>query len=246
MKIKYRLSSSTDNIFRFKQFSVDQTGCAMKVNTDGVLLGVLSEAGVAGRVLDIGTGTGVIALILAQRMASANIKAIEIDQSAAITARRNFERSIFNSRLEILHTPFEDFFKGSKEKFDLIVSNPPFFIDSLKSDDQFKGIARHTDQIFFENLMEGSALHLTDDGLLELIVPVRLSETLQALGRKSGLILRQKISICSFPDSLPHREILVFAFRSGETALSRFVIYNKPKEYSMAYQEALKDFFTIF
>ena len=131
-QIIFPLSSTKNNIFNFKQFAVDQSGCAMKVNTDGVLLGVLAEAELPARILDIGTGTGVIALILAQRYASATITAVEIDENAAKTAGANFSQSVFNSRLQLFHSPFEVYFEENREnKFDLIVSNPPFFIVSL-------------------------------------------------------------------------------------------------------------------
>jgi len=241
------LTATKSNIFRFKQFAVDQSGCAMKVNTDGVLLGVLCGTRSPRHILDIGTGTGVISLILAQRFPSAHIKAVEIDEAAARTAEQNFERSTFNTRLKLIHTSFEDYFKSNEQhKFDLIVSNPPFFIDSLRSDDLFKGIARHTDQVFFQDLLSESARHLQPDGQLVLIVPLRISEILQALALQSGLNLQRKISICSFPDSVPHRDILSFGFSPDEAVFSRFVIYDKPKEYSAAYRAALKDFFTIF
>ncbi|NEU09420.1 methyltransferase [Flavihumibacter sp. R14] len=219
----------------------------MKVNTDGVLLGVLCESEAPRRILDIGTGTGVVSLILAQRFSSAHITAVEIDKAAAMTARANFERSNFDSRLELIHTPVEKYYEThSPGKFDLIVSNPPFFIDCLRSDDQFKGVARHTDQLFFENLLRDSAMHLEAAGKLVLIVPVRISEFLKTSAIQFGLRLQKSIGICSFPDSAPHREILTLGFNAPQTVLSRFIIYDKPKEYSVEYRTALQDFFTIF
>ncbi len=121
-------------MFQFKQFSVDQTGCAMKINADGVLLGAMADANKPAKILDIGTGTGVIALMLAQRYTDAKIDAIEIDADAAQTAKRNFTASAFADRLSVYASGFESYFEQfPKRKYDLIVSNPPFYIDSLKS-----------------------------------------------------------------------------------------------------------------
>lgn len=219
----------------------------MKVNTDGVLLGVMAEAESPQNVLDIGTGTGVIALILAQRFPSAKITAVEIDEKAAFTAANNFSDSIFNSRLKLFHSSFEDYSRqSSNKKFDLIVSNPPFFIDSLRSDNALKGIARHTDQTFFETLLHDSARHLEKNGQFILIVPLTISKMVEKLGLTAGLYLQKKISIRSFSDSAPHREIISLGFTHNNAECGNFVIYEKPKVYSEEYQALLKDFFTIF
>jgi tRNA1Val (adenine37-N6)-methyltransferase len=122
------------DLFRFKQFSVDQTGCAMKINTDGVLLGALAQAENPKHILDIGTGTGVIALMLAQRFTTAKIDAVEIDIIAAETAGTNFKNSPFSDRVTVFPKNFESFFDDNRErKYDLIISNPPFHINSLES-----------------------------------------------------------------------------------------------------------------
>src|SRR6187402_1935311 len=116
------------SMFQFKQFTVDQSGCAMKINTDGVLLGALTEANNPQRILDIGTGTGVIALMLAQRFPGAKTDAVEIDEAAAVTAGRNFKASKFTKKLQGYHLGFEEYFRQNPDqKYDLIVSNPPFY-----------------------------------------------------------------------------------------------------------------------
>jgi len=137
-------------MFQFKQFSVDQSGCAMKINTDGVLLGALADANQPPNILDIGTGTGVIAMMLAQRFTDAHIDAVEIDLSAAQTAERNFKNSAFGDRLSVYHKDFNAFFKENPTKeYDLIVSNPPFHINSLESPKAKKTLAKHTGEGFF-------------------------------------------------------------------------------------------------
>ena len=241
------MSSTKNNIFKFKHFAVDQTDCAMKVNTDGVLLGVLANAVSPKNILDIGTGTGVIALILAQRFSSAKITAVEIDEKAACTASNNFESSIFIARLQLFHSSFEDYFQKNRgNKFDLIISNPPFFIDSLRSDNVLKGIARHTNRVFFENMLRDSANNLESQGELILIVPVTISGLIQKLSLSFGLYLQKKISICSFSNSLPHREILTFGRIASDLEITRFCIYSQPKIYSEEYKHHLKDFLIIF
>ncbi|WAC40317.1 tRNA1(Val) (adenine(37)-N6)-methyltransferase [Pedobacter sp. SL55] len=129
------------NIFRFKQFEVDQSDCAMKINTDGVLLGAMVQHENAERILDVGTGTGVIALMLAQRFPKAQVHAVEIDEQASATASRNFENSVFSERLTNNNISIEQF--NSPEKFDLIVTNPPFFVNDYKNAEPKKEIARH-------------------------------------------------------------------------------------------------------
>ncbi len=219
----------------------------MKINTDGVLLGALANSDNPKAILDIGTGTGVIALMLAQRFDAAKIAAVEIDEKAAGTAANNFANSIFNSRLQLFHSSFEDYFQQNNgSKFDLIVSNPPFFIDSLRSDNALKGIARHTDQLFFETLLCDSAKHLENNGELVLIVPLTISQLIVKLGITFGLHLQKEISIHSFSNSLPHRQILFLGFKSRKGEHRKFVIYDKPKQYSTDYKALLKDFFTIF
>jgi len=234
-------------VFKFKQFSVDQTGCAMKINTDGVLLGALAGIGHPETILDIGTGTGVIAMMLAQRFPDALIDAVEIDESAAKTAATNFDKSPFAERLSLNPTSFEDFFVGHPgKKYDLIVSNPPFYINSLQSPGVEKNLAKHTNADFFERLLKDVAEHLTEEGLLCLISPIETAELVEALATKLGLYLQDVTEIKSYPDSAPHRQILTFGLSQTTLWGSELVIYDAPKVYSMQYEMALKDFFTIF
>jgi tRNA1Val (adenine37-N6)-methyltransferase len=234
-------------IFRFKQFNVDQTGCAMKINTDGVLLGALAEADQPKSILDIGTGTGVIALMLAQRFSEAQIDAVEIDPVAAQTAERNFINSPFSERLSIHPFGFERFFdRHPEKKYNLIVSNPPFFVNSLKSPKANKKLAKHTDEDFFKRLIHGLSMHLTVNGLAHLILPLDTAELVKNIALGDNLFVRKTIDVYSYKDSAPHREILVLSLDNAKTLDEQFVIYDEPKMYSKQYQESLKDFFTIF
>lgn len=235
------------NVFRFKQFSVDQTGCAMKINTDGVLLGALADVDDPENILDIGTGTGVIALMLAQRFPSAQIDAVEIDSSAAQTAGKNFENSPFANRTNIFPSDFQSFFKDNPaKKYDLIISNPPFHLNSLESPEAKKSLAKHTGNEFFKVLIEGAARHLKDEGLLWLILPLEAADLVKEFTKEIGLHLQKIITIHSFENDAPHREIVAFSLIDRKIIGSHFVIYKEPKIYSEMYIRALKDFFTIF
>jgi tRNA1Val (adenine37-N6)-methyltransferase len=234
-------------IFKFKQFSVDQTGCAMKINTDGVLLGALVGADKPLSILDIGTGTGVIALMLAQRFADARIDAVEIDESAAITAQSNFKDSPFADRLTLFLTGFADFFAGHPDKkYDLIVSNPPFYINSLQSPGVKKNLAKHAGDGFFESLISDVAEHLTENGSCWLVLPIETAELVKALAAQHQLYPQKIIKVHSFKNDEPHREILALGFGNARQEEEGLVIYDEPKVYSRQYQDVLKNFLTIF
>src|ERR1700761_6457123 len=183
-------------MFRFKQFNVDQTGCAMKINTDGVLLGALAETDHPKTILDIGTGTGVIALMLAQRFGQAQIDAVEIDESAARTANLNFGRSAFANRMQTYTMSFGEFFEQHPEKkYDLIVSNPPFYINSLESPGEKKKLAKHTDEGFFADLLQDAAKHLNDKGTFWLILPLQTAQLVNVIAYQYNLNRQKKISV---------------------------------------------------
>lgn len=233
--------------FQFKQFSVDQSGCAMKINTDGVLLGALTEATEPQTILDIGTGTGVIALMLAQRFPGAEIDAIELDPKAAETAGKNFRNSLFAERLSICHESFQQYFEiNPAKKYDLIVSNPPFHIDSLKSSGAERELAKHTDHSFFADLTHYVSQHLSDTGTFWVILPMKAAQLLKELMHGTNLELANTTGIHSFIASEPHRELLAFNNKGSSENFEKFVIYYAEKEYSLQYKNALKEFFTIF
>ena len=167
-------------MFQFQRFTIHQDQCAMKVGTDGVLLGAWAQGG--ERVLDIGTGTGVIALMMAQRYAEAHVVAVDIDEAAVRQARQNADASPFGDRVEVVLSSIQDyatscslsFGEGRGEvpaHFDSIVCNPPFFVDSLKAPDQQRSLARHADTLPFAELMRAAYRLLSDDGDLSVVIP---------------------------------------------------------------------------
>jgi tRNA1Val (adenine37-N6)-methyltransferase len=234
-------------MFQFKQFAVDQSNCAMKINTDGVLLGAMADTNEPNQLLDIGAGTGVIALMLAQRFNNSKIDAVEIDVLAAHTAQSNFANSPFANHLTVHPESFESFFKQHAEnRYDLIVSNPPFYINSLESPKANKTVAKHTDKHFFEVIIAAVFNHLTDKGLFWVILPVQTALLVKPIAVQNKLYLHKIINIYSFPDVVPHREVLVFGFHQQNIIEEKFVIYQQPNIYSEAYKALLKDFLTIF
>jgi len=234
-------------IFRFKQFQVDQQGCAMKINTDGVILGAISgfaADAVNYRALDIGTGTGVIAMMMAQRYDSAVIDAVEIDESAAQAAGRNFTASPFSDRLAVLHNDIAAF--ESANCYDLIVSNPPYFVNDLKSFEKRKSIARHAEDSFFESLVIKSSELLSANGLLWLILPVKQADLVLSLAGSSGLYLNSVVNIQSDVSKPVIRKVICLSKHVELLKEETFYIYESEKVYTDAYRKLLKDFFLAF
>jgi tRNA1Val (adenine37-N6)-methyltransferase len=232
-------------MFQFKQFAIDQTNCAMKINTDGVLLGALAETD-GQNILDIGTGTGVIALMLAQRFAIATVDAVEIDEHAAETADSNFKNSIFADRVNLYAEGFESYLNNSAKKYDLIVSNPPFYINSLESPKAKKNIAKHAGGDFFENLVKAVASKLTESGTCWLILPLDTADLVKGVATREGLNLQKLVSLRSFDGSAPHREILVFGHHKISAEIATLVIYKAVGVYSAAYKQLLQPYFIAF
>ena len=141
--------------FQFKQFTIRHDKCAMKVGTDGVLLGAWAGTESCSRILDVGTGTGLIALMLAQR-SKAVVDAIDIDADACLQAQENAESSLFAGRINVFHSDLADFAQASTHLYGLIVSNPPYFVDSLKCPNLQRNTARHTDTLTLEDLLQYS------------------------------------------------------------------------------------------
>ncbi len=193
-----------EKIFRFKQFSITNDLSAMKVGTDGVLLGAWANVEKSKKVLDVGTGTGLIALMIAQRCA-AKIDAIEIDSVAAREAHNNFLESPWNDRLNIIEGDFSNIDNLNLDKYDTIVSNPPYFINSLKSPDEQRSTARHCSSLSYEKLLKNSSKILCGGGHIYLITPYDVEISLNQLIKEIYLFVCNKIYVKPTPDSHPKR-----------------------------------------
>lgn len=235
------MSIKMGGVFKFKQFDIDQTGCAMKVNTDGVLLAALADGKIYEDILDIGTGTGVIALMLAQRFNQANIHAVEIDPVASATAEQNFKDSVFSDRLSISTVAIAQFV--SAKQFDLIISNPPYFVNDLRSSEEKKGIARHANNRFFADLIAKVDELLAPNGCFWFILPVKQAELLIKEAQHYGFSVAKQIMLHSDQSKPAFRWIVCLNRLKNEVEITHFYIYQAEKLYTTAYRELLKDFF---
>lgn len=219
----------------------------MKINTDGVLLGALASLPEASRILDIGTGTGVIALMLAQRYPQAHVDAIDIDGGAAAAARANFASSPYADRIVSHGSALERY--DARQPYDLILSNPPYFLDSLKSRDARMQVARHTDRLFFVHLLDRAQRWLAPQGSLQLILPVALADEVAGQAEAGyGLVLQAAIDVRSFPGQSPIRRMLALGKAPVDSLWPEgdLVIYESRGVYTLAYRSLLTDFFLAF
>jgi len=233
------------SVFRFKQFEVDQGNCAMKINTDGVLLGGSTYYRAAKTILDIGTGTGVIALMLAQRHPEAQIDAVDIDEEAYRQAQYNFQQSPFFSRLRAFSCSFEDM--KPTYTYDLIVSNPPFYTNSLHNPDERKRLAKHTDMLFFEKLLSFVSQHLAENGQFRCILPaVFADDEIALMLPRYGLFVQTEMCISSFGGESPIRKIWGIGKQAQSLRTESFAIYAEKGIYTVPYKEILKPYFLAF
>lgn len=192
--------------FTFKQFHIDHSRCAMKVGTDGTLLGAWATLPPhAKNILDIGTGSGLIAIMAAQRHPTAKITAIDIDKDCVMQATENAVASPWAERIEVIETPLQEY--SPEEKFDVIISNPPYFADSMHSPDRQRTTARHTASLSFKELTDGVLRLLADDGLFAVILPTIESELLLSASR-GRLFTWRRCEVWSTPESGARRIML--------------------------------------
>lgn len=238
------MSSST---FAFKQFVIQQDRCAMKVGTDAVLLGAWIIPNGSKKILDIGTGTGVIALMLAQK-SQAKITAIDIDNSAIEQASINFKESKFASQLEAIHISLQDYVKSTPEKFDMIVTNPPYFVDSLKSSDTIRSTARHADILPYNELIDGVKKLLSDRGKFCLILPKNEALLFRELAEQKGLHLSKLLRVRTRLDKdTEKRHIMQFEYQPSEFSESTLVIEKDSRmSYTDEYKNLTKDYYIHF
>jgi len=230
--------------FKFKQFTVYHDRCAMKVGTDGVLLGAWTEIGKADSVLDVGVGSGLISLMLAQRNPEAYIAGIEIDEEAAIQANRNYQASSFKNLDKCINVSLQDFFiSNNSVRFDLIVSNPPFFSRSLKSPDKQRTKARHSDSLPIEDFVSISAGMLSDKGKISFIFPSDDKDYLLKLASANDLSVSRVACVYSTPVSDCKRLLLEFSKEKSETEESDLVIETSRHHYSDEFVRLVKDFY---
>ena len=233
----------SDSPFVFKQFTVEQNHSTMKVGTDAVLLGALANQPMPSKILDIGTGTGVIALMLAQRFVYAQIEGVEIDFATALEARKNFANSPFNARMKLYHLAIQDFHPTAE--YDLIVSNPPYFVNALKNDCTKKQLARHTDVFFYSQLLKKIAQLLTNDGSSWLVLPVQHALLLIKEASVYGLYPQHRLFIKHVPNKMPKRLIFSLTKKCTDVRQEEWCIRENDHSYAPNYRDLMRQFLLI-
>lgn len=228
--------------FHFKQFAVQNEKSAMKVNTDSVLLGSWAEIPLdAKRGLDIGSGTGILALMIAQRSKEIKITGIEIEKNAFEESKINFENSPYSNRLKAVNLPLQKFV--SDLKFDCIITNPPYFENDLKNEDENKKTARHTDSLSFQELIKFTENNLSQSGRLNLILPFTESEIFRKLAQASSLFLTKIAFIKPNKNKNTNRVLMCFSLTEETIKEEEFCVYKAPGVYSKEHHELTKDFY---
>lgn len=228
------------NSFQFKKFTVSQERCAMKVGTDGVLLGAWARGG--RRVLDIGTGTGLIALMMAQRFPQAEIDAIEIDHDAAVQAAENVAYSPFVDRIRVSETSLQNF--KPTTHYNIIVTNPPFFAHSLRSPSESRSLARQTDSLPFSTIFSFATEYLAPDGELSAVIPSDYLDEVSQEAFLRGMFLSRQYNVRTV-ERKPVKRCLVAFSPSRPAAFDRrnVVLLEERNKRSCWYTELTKDFY---
>ena len=223
--------------FHFQQFSIQQSKEVFRVGTDGVLLGVFAEVFNKNKILEIGCGTGIISLMLAQRNSKANILAIDIDDNAIQLAKINFKNSSFSERLNVEKADFNEF--KTENVFDLIVCNPPYFEANPSEKDI---LARQKVALNFVDLIKNSSKFLNQTGTFSVIIPAEEFENFYKIAIENELHLKNKIEIFGIEGGVLKRVILEFSKTKFETEITQFIIEKSPRKYSDEYLRLTKGF----
>lgn len=239
--------SKGEQLFRFKEFSVRHGGPSFPIGTDGLLLGAWAQVGEAQHVLEVGTGCGFIALMLAQR-SQAHIDAVEIDAAAARQAQENVQQSPWAERVAVFQGPIQEFQPPNGRQYDHIISNPPFFHASLKSPSQVRTRSRHTDTLPLPDLLEHSLRLMSDVGRLSLMLPVPQGEELIALAQDQQLHLRRILRVRNSPQQPVRRLLLELGLQPQPLEENELAIRvaKGSREHTEEYRALTQAFHTIF
>ena len=237
-----------NSFFRFKQFSVDQDKCAMKVCTDACVFGAWADVENADNILDIGTGTGLLALMAGQRNAEAKIDAVELDQNAFSQALENVAKSPFFNRIDVINSAIQDFNPG--KKYDCIITNPPFFQSDLLSPRAQKNQAHHAVSLSFDELLLSIDRLLSDQGKCNILLPVDEAQIFMAKALSLGWIMVKKLTLYHDKNKRPFRQLMTFKrdyLSENQTIDEDLFIYGEDsKVYDPNFKQLLKDFYLIF
>jgi tRNA1Val (adenine37-N6)-methyltransferase len=231
-------------VFRFKQFTVEQNGAAQKITTDSVLLGAWSDVNNAKTILDIGTGTGVIALMMAQRNTDALIDAIDIDKKACELAVKNFKQSQWSERLLVFQESLQEY--NPQVLYDLIISNPPYFAKLLKSKYNNKNVARHDVALTHSELLEGASRLLALNGKLAVALPIFCKSEFKALAALKELYVTKLSRVISVENKPAYLGLFQLEREPKETVEDEVMVRNDFYFYTSQYRNLTRDFYLDF
>jgi tRNA1Val (adenine37-N6)-methyltransferase len=233
--------------FKFKEFKIHQNKTAMKVGTDGVLLGAWSSIkNYPDTILDIGSGTGIISLMLAQRADAMTIDAVEVDENAYEQTVENFEQSDWSDRLYCYNATFQEFadeIAEENETYDLIVSNPPFYNDEFETEDIARNKSRFTSAMSFEELVSGVVKILSSDGTFAVIIPFKEEENFISIAKKKHLFLNRVCWVQGNPTSAIKRSLMEFSFHLSKVKEEHLIIEFERHLYTKEYINLTKNFY---
>lgn len=231
--------------FRFKQFYLVQEHSGLKVGTDSVLLGAWCHPGEAARILDVGTGTGLLALMMAQQ-STALIDAVEISPEACLDAVRNFSESAWQDRLTLHQTDFNSFCLATANRYDLVICNPPYFQNSIRSANHATALARHDGNLSFSQLISGAARLLNPSGRMAVVLPNAGSTAFRETARLAGFYLSRKTEVFPRTGKPAGRVLLEFSLVSCYPENSGLTILDESGQYTADYRELTRNFYLDF
>lgn len=232
--------------FNFKKFSIHQNNAAMKIGTDGILIGAWVNISKKFKGLDIGSGTGIITIMLCQRNLNLELDSIELSQSAVMDAKINIENSNWSNRIKLFHQDLKDFHPDSN--YDLIVSNPPYFKKSLQPSNSERSKARHQNDLKLEDILKFSNQNLTKDGSLNIILPFEQKKEAIEFAKKHGLNAIRECSVYPKPNKAPHRILIEFSRCENKQLIKESLVIEEAgrHNYSEDYKKLTREFYTIF
>jgi tRNA1Val (adenine37-N6)-methyltransferase len=236
-----------NDYFQFKQFLIKQDQCAMKVCTDSCVLGAAVEVSGAKRILDIGAGTGLLSLMVAQRTPEdTQIEAVEIDQAAAQQAKSNIAKSPWAGRITLHAQSLQEFKQTNPAPFDVIISNPPFFQASLKSADTAKNVAKHTQTLSFTEILQFAQKYLAPTGLLHILLPPYEAKVLEREAHQLGFYTQHILWLEATLGGKLLRAIHSYTKTPAPLTQSRLPVREKDNAYTATFQELLRQYYLIF